>query len=158
MTAREGSATKKRSARLEISPPPKRSKRASTTAAQPIYKEESDVDEQDVKVTSKKTLIKHRISLKAEEDEDTVLSVKQVTKVGRKVKVEQRGTTIETSQETNGTDIKVKRNPRKTKEEKAAEAMPLAARTIGSKILVGAHISAAGGEWPVALESIRVAS
>ncbi|KAF2457384.1 DNA-lyase, partial [Lineolata rhizophorae] len=34
---------------------------------------------------------------------------------------------------------------RKTKEEKEAEMVPLAARTVGSKIVVGAHISAAGG-------------
>ncbi|KAI4755603.1 AP endonuclease [Aureobasidium sp. EXF-3400] len=34
---------------------------------------------------------------------------------------------------------------RKTKEEKEAEAMPLAARTIGHKLFIGAHVSAAGG-------------
>jgi len=34
---------------------------------------------------------------------------------------------------------------RKTKEEKEAEAMPLAARTSGTKLLLGAHVSAAGG-------------
>jgi len=36
---------------------------------------------------------------------------------------------------------------RKTKEEKEAEAMPLAARTIGHKLLVGAHVSSAGGQY-----------
>lgn len=39
---------------------------------------------------------------------------------------------------------KVKRK-RKTAEEKALEAMPLAARTLSPKILIGAHVSAAGG-------------
>ncbi|KAI4729286.1 AP endonuclease [Aureobasidium sp. EXF-10728] len=34
---------------------------------------------------------------------------------------------------------------RKTKEEKEAEAMPLAARTLGHKLFIGAHVSAAGG-------------
>ncbi|KAF2088572.1 DNA-lyase, partial [Saccharata proteae CBS 121410] len=34
---------------------------------------------------------------------------------------------------------------RKTKEEKDAEAMPLAARTLGSKLAIGAHVSSAGG-------------
>lgn len=34
---------------------------------------------------------------------------------------------------------------RKTKEEKEAEAMPLAARTVGHKLFIGAHVSAAGG-------------
>ena len=35
---------------------------------------------------------------------------------------------------------------RKTKEEKEAEAMPLAARTTGLRTFIGAHVSAAGGE------------
>jgi len=42
------------------------------------------------------------------------------------------------------TPPKVKKK-RKTKEEKEAEAMPLAARTSGTKLLLGAHVSAAGG-------------
>ncbi|CAD0082972.1 unnamed protein product [Aureobasidium vineae] len=42
------------------------------------------------------------------------------------------------------TKIKVVRK-RKTKEEKEAEAMPLAARTLGHKLFIGAHVSAAGG-------------
>jgi AP endonuclease-1 len=36
---------------------------------------------------------------------------------------------------------------RKTKEEKEAEAMPLAARTIGHKLFIGAHVSSAGGQY-----------
>ena len=39
---------------------------------------------------------------------------------------------------------KVQRN-RKAKEDLEAEAMPLAVRTVGSKLLVGAHVSGAGG-------------
>lgn len=35
---------------------------------------------------------------------------------------------------------------RKTKEEKEAEAMPLAARTVGHKLFIGAHVSSAGGQ------------
>ena len=34
---------------------------------------------------------------------------------------------------------------RKTKEEREAEAMPFAARTVGHKLFIGAHVSAAGG-------------
>lgn len=41
---------------------------------------------------------------------------------------------------------KVKRK-RKTQEEKDAEAMPIAARTLGSKMYIGAHVSAAKGWW-----------
>jgi hypothetical protein len=37
------------------------------------------------------------------------------------------------------------RRKRKTKEEKEAEAMPLAARTVGSRMFVGAHVSIATG-------------
>lgn len=36
---------------------------------------------------------------------------------------------------------------RKTKEEKEAEAMPLRARTQGLRMLVGAHVSAAKGQY-----------
>lgn len=40
--------------------------------------------------------------------------------------------------------VKVARK-RKTKEEKEAEAMPLAQRAAGAKMLIGAHVSSAGG-------------
>jgi AP endonuclease-1 len=40
-----------------------------------------------------------------------------------------------------------KKRKRKTKEEKAAEAMPIATRTTGHKLLIGAHVSAAGGKY-----------
>lgn len=39
------------------------------------------------------------------------------------------------------------KNKRKTKEEKEAEAMPLAARTVGHKLFIGAHVSSAGGQY-----------
>lgn len=45
---------------------------------------------------------------------------------------------------------------RKTKEEKDAEAMPLAARTIGHKMLIGAHVSAAGGVHNAALNAVHI--
>jgi hypothetical protein len=43
-------------------------------------------------------------------------------------------------------EVKPKRK-RKTAEEKAAEAMPLAARTLGGKLFIGAHVSSAKGWW-----------
>lgn len=44
---------------------------------------------------------------------------------------------------------------RKTKEEKEAEAMPLAARTVGHKLFIGAHVSSAGGQYlRIQLDSI----
>jgi AP endonuclease 1 len=57
------------------------------------------------------------------------------------VKVEEE-TIIETKDSV--TKVKVTRR-RKTKEEKEREEMAIAERTIGSKILAGAHVSAAGG-------------
>ena len=41
---------------------------------------------------------------------------------------------------------KVKKK-RKTKEEKEAEAMPLAVRTVGHKLYIGAHVSSSGGQF-----------
>lgn len=51
--------------------------------------------------------------------------------------------------------VKVKRK-RKTKEEKEAESMPLAARTLGAKVLVGAHVSSAGGVHNAVVNSIYI--
>jgi AP endonuclease-1 len=51
---------------------------------------------------------------------------------------------VEDTEETEAAKPKVVRK-RKTKEEKEAEAMPLAARTVGHKLFIGAHVSAAGG-------------
>ena len=39
------------------------------------------------------------------------------------------------------------KNKRMTKEEKAAAAMPLATRTVGHKLFIGAHVSGAGGQY-----------
>jgi septum formation inhibitor MinC len=46
---------------------------------------------------------------------------------------------------TSDAQSKKPRRKRKTKEEKEAEAMPLAARSVGLRILIGAHVSAAKG-------------
>jgi len=53
------------------------------------------------------------------------------------------------------TPAKVKRK-RKTKEEKEAEMLPLATRTVGSKLLLGAHVSAAGGVQNAVLNSVQI--
>jgi AP endonuclease-1 len=41
---------------------------------------------------------------------------------------------------------------RKTKEEKAAEVMPLLPRTIGHNLFIGAHVSSAGGQSQLSIE------
>ena len=48
--------------------------------------------------------------------------------------------------ETAGATKPVQKKKRKPKEEKEAEAMPLAARTKGLAMLIGAHVSSAGGK------------
>lgn len=45
---------------------------------------------------------------------------------------------------------------RKTKEEKKAEMVPLATRTTGSKLFIGAHVSSAGGVQNSVLNSIHI--
>lgn len=45
---------------------------------------------------------------------------------------------------------------RKTKEEKEAEMQPLAARTVSTKVLVGAHVSASGGAHKSIANSVHI--
>ncbi|KAF2147228.1 uncharacterized protein K452DRAFT_261560 [Aplosporella prunicola CBS 121167] len=68
----------------------------------------------------------------------------QKAKTKAKVSVEDKVET-KVQPEADGTELKQVKRKRKTKEEKALEAMPLAARTVGSKLFIGAHVSAAGG-------------
>jgi AP endonuclease-1 len=111
----------KRSSRAEISPPVKRQKRESTG---------------------------RKISYQESSDEDTkVTKVEQVTKTAvRKTAQKTNGTAVtkqdKVVQETVVSTVKKS----KTKDQKKQdESMALATRTIGSKLLVGAHVSAAGG-------------
>ena len=62
------------------------------------------------------------------------------------MKVEKVEEAIELSSDSEIVEKKVKKQrKRKTKEEKEAAAMPLATRTIGHKLYIGAHVSGAGG-------------
>ncbi|KAH0082475.1 AP endonuclease, partial [Aureobasidium melanogenum] len=116
--------------------------------------------------TKRKRQLKQDITEVVEEEEEQEAKATPVKKTRQRksVKVEQaisppppkRATkstkstkVVEETQETETADTqeaktKVVRK-RKTKEEKEAEAMPLAARTIGHKLFIGAHVSAAGG-------------
>jgi AP endonuclease-1 len=59
--------------------------------------------------------------------------------------------------EPNGEPTNAKpRRKRKTKEEKEAEMLPLAPRTVGSKLLLGAHVSSAGGVQNAVLNSVHI--
>ena len=66
------------------------------------------------------------------------------------VKQEEEASDIKAEPETADTVSKTKpaKKGKKTKEEKEAEAMPLAPRTQGLRMFVGAHVSAAKGQFP----------
>lgn len=127
--------------------PVRRSKRQRSTIN---LKEQSSSDESegetDVKVTpvkakqTKKTRTPSS-SKKVESPEAKAVSdVKSVNKESTEVKVEDNATVI--TQKAKPTPAK---RGKKTKEQKESEAMPLAPRTPGLKMFVGAHVSAAKG-------------
>lgn len=77
------------------------------------------------------------------------------TEKRKKVKIETREETSETQVVGEITKEKKAVRKRKTKEEKEAEAMPLASRTVGHRLFVGAHVSSAGGKWIIQLHPYR---
>lgn len=143
--------------------PLRRSKRQRSTAnLKEASSDEGSEWEQEVVPTPKKAA-SAKSTPKA-----TKLKRTQVTSSVKKEAIEEADTTSsitavkeESTVKTEGGDIKVKteveaastvqtkpaRKGRKTKEEKEAEAMPLAPRTQGLKMFVGAHVSAAKGEY-----------
>jgi AP endonuclease 1 len=136
----------------------------------PRYREEDEsVEEEEitVKKTPKRARKASRTKVNADDDESDFVdgvvasaenerepklpgSAKKAQKPVIKAKVKKTiKSEVQISEEAvqaNGTTTSTKaKRKRKTKEEKEAEMQPLAARTIGSKVLVGAHVSAAGG-------------
>lgn len=103
----------------------------------------TDVD-QDVEIDDdeaappKKT--HQRKTVKVEREPDSTAKKAPTSKKLVKKTEETESTTVDG--ETTTTKVTRKR---KTKEEKEAEAMPLAARTAGHKLFIGAHVSSAGG-------------
>lgn len=69
----------------------------------------------------------------------------------KKVKIETKEETSETQVGGEITKEKKAVRKRKTKGEKEAEAMPLASRTVGHRLFVGAHVSSAGGKCIIQL-------
>jgi AP endonuclease-1 len=146
MTEASVSSSRKRTTRSEISPPPKRQRKAVGTAHKSTSQE------------TKTAITRKRVNSKASHTEvvvDEIVKIEEATKnslvqatesiskvkTKKKTKEEARNPIVEET--VSVTKAKIKR---KTKEEKEAEEMPIAARTVGSKILVGAHVSAAGGK------------
>ena len=95
---------------------------------------------------TKKASLKRKAQVAEDEDDEAPALPPKGKK--RKVKVEKEdGEAIEAS---GGGEVvqKKTKQKRKTKEEKAAERMPLAPRTFGHKLFIGAHVSASGGQYP----------
>lgn len=85
-----------------------------------------------------------KVIVEAPADENEFVAVKSKKKGSKKkVKAESES---EGEAEVDGKPEKKVKKKRKTKEEKEAEAMPLASRTVGHKLFIGAHVSAAGGQ------------
>jgi hypothetical protein len=133
----------------------------------PVYKEEVESEEEVVpdtlKATPKKgetikrkskstTVVKAEIESKDEpgiipEESPKKAAKKPTTTTTSTTKNIAKKTEIAAKKEEDGVVKKKVVRKRKTKEEKEAEAMPIAARTVGSKIVIGAHISSAGGRF-----------
>lgn len=160
-TVPEPSKGRKRAAE-PIEPAISRLKRARKTR---VYTEDSEEEEEIVKkgtikkgtpkrekakVVSKS--IKEDEEVEANSSESEAESPKNVLKSKSKIKKVVKKEEIEEE----GTIKKKVVRKKKTKEEKEAEAMPLLARTIGSKIVVGAHISSAGGVQNAIANSVHI--
>ena len=92
---------------------------------------------------TKKIALKRKVPV--EEDEDLPVTVPKGKK--RNVKVEKEDEErVELSSEEEAEEKRAKKK-RKTKKQKAAEVMPLASRTVGHKLFIGAHVSASGGQY-----------
>jgi hypothetical protein len=152
---------RKRASAASSGPSQNRVKRAKTTGG-PVYKEEDGSDEEVALNTLKHTPKKNRTPkgksksvaiVKAEvewrEDSGTIPeeSPKKAAKKRSTPKKSVNKTEVTEEADKDGAVKKKVVRKRKTKEEKEAEAMPIAARTVGSKIVIGAHVSGAGGMY-----------
>jgi AP endonuclease-1 len=128
----------KRAARGDISPPVLKRQKRQSTAKEVKYQESPDEEVEVATPKKQPNSAKKKTPVKV-----TRVLQETIQKNGVKVETEIK----EESKVVNGTTVEkitVKRK-RKTPNKKEAETMTLASRTIGSKILVGAHVSAAGG-------------
>jgi hypothetical protein len=118
---------------------PKKIKKTKAT----IVKEEEEIDIVESPRGSR-NFKKTETAVLVEEEE---IEIAESPKRSRKVKKSEAAAVLkeEDVEAAEETPKKVKRH-RKTKEEKEAEAMPLAARTNGLRMFIGAHVSAAKGE------------
>ncbi|KAF2834869.1 AP endonuclease [Patellaria atrata CBS 101060] len=108
-------------------------------------------------VTPSKRAKKSKTDLKVKEEVE-LKAVKAKTKGGLKKTTKFEVEETEEVVEEEGDKVKVKKvtRKRKTKEEKEAEAMPLAARTVGSNLYIGAHVSSAGGVHNTIINALHI--
>ncbi|KAF1985405.1 AP endonuclease [Aulographum hederae CBS 113979] len=107
----------------------------------------SDEESKEVKVKISKKAKVSKVK-RGKKSTKTAESVKEEAEVKLpKKKASKRKRANSEDEEELEDEIKPEKTPkkRKTKADKEAEAMPLAARTVGSKHFIGAHISSAGG-------------
>jgi hypothetical protein len=125
--------------------PPKRKTKSRRNVTETIELEESTLLEQEA--ASKKT--SRRRNTKAEKEAEATISEAKEEEGGPfKKKTKSKGKATGSVEEDGqvGADVPKKtRRKRKTKEEKEVEAMPLAARTVGLRMFIGAHVSIATG-------------
>ncbi|GAJ14755.1 unnamed protein product, partial [marine sediment metagenome] len=137
---------------------PTKKRRTKKTTTSIAAAEEPTKSEQSPAKSGKKPLIKQKVKVEVEEEtvEEAAETGEAVPKKGRssKAKVE-----VEAEVDENGEmiekKVKVKRKSKADKERELVE-MPLAARTVGHKLLIGAHVSAAGGRYRIALYSCPI--
>ena len=136
----------------------KPSGRARTTKVETEISEETDVEA----ATPSRSASQRKLQVKVEELEETADQTKgkkQTTSVTKEHEVHEGEPTPKKTTKRKGAGVKEEEGEeadaedtpkktvrkRKTKEEKEAEAMPLAARTNGLQMFIGAHVSCAKG-------------
>ncbi|KAF4300646.1 Endodeoxyribonuclease IV [Botryosphaeria dothidea] len=150
----------------EVTVSAKRTRRA-TRGGLPSYAEESEEEELDQIVTTtprkravaqngKNSPAKKGAKVKIEVEAEAEVEKKPGRKTKTQVKAEAEEELKEDEDGETGTATKKPIRKRKTQEEKEAEMAPIAARTIGSKLFVGAHVSAAGGVQNAVTNSVNI--
>ena len=81
------------------------------------------------------------------EDEELDHDTKAIPKRTKKRKVEVEEEKDVKAEVKGDLPEKTVKRKRKTKEDNQVEAMPLAERTLGHKLFIGAHVSSAGGQY-----------
>lgn len=129
------------------------SKEASPAKKRRVKKETEEVEPEVLDRKQKRArTTKAKAKIDEEEEADAVESVaKTPAKRAGKVRKE-----AEDEDEDAGETKPTTKRKKKTKEEKEAEMLPLAVRTTGHKLFIGAHVSAAGGVQNAVLNSTQI--